>query len=76
MSEKKQEQNTKKFWHSKTLWINLLAVAAIVVQGFTGYVISPENQVIILTIINTILRFTTKAKLDWKASDNAEKIEK
>uniref|UniRef100_A0A6M3J079 Uncharacterized protein n=1 Tax=viral metagenome TaxID=1070528 RepID=A0A6M3J079_9ZZZZ len=55
----------KKFWLSKTFWLNVLAIIALIVQSQTGYVISPEAQVSILGVLNVILRFITKAPISW-----------
>ena len=56
----------KKFWLSKTLWVNVLAIAALILQTYTGFVFSPEAQVSILGIINVLLRVVTKAPIEWK----------
>ena len=54
--------NEKKWYASKTLWVNVLAVAAIVAQGLTGQqIISPAMQGVILGIINMVLRLVTKS---------------
>jgi len=55
----------KKFWLSKTFWLNVLAIIALIVQSQTGYVISPEAQVSILGVLNVILRFITKNPISW-----------
>lgn len=52
---------------SKTLWVNLLAVIAMLVQGQTGFVLDPEAQIAILGVINLVLRIVTKEPLDWTA---------
>lgn len=49
----------KKFYKSKTFWVNVLALASIVVQSQTGFIIPPELQAGILSILNGVLRFTT-----------------
>ncbi len=51
---------TKEWWRSKTLWVNIIAVLVIVVQGLTGFVITPEAQAGILAILNLILRLQTE----------------
>ena len=56
----------KKFWLSKTFWLNLLAIAAIIVQTQTGYVIGLETQAAILAILNLILRVITNTDINWK----------
>jgi len=58
--------NEKKWYASKTLWVNVLAVAAIVAQGLTGQqIISPAMQGVILGIINMVLRLVTKSEIAW-----------
>ena len=55
----------KKIWESKTFWVNLIALVAIVVQTYTGFVVTPERQVEILGVINIILRLVTKKPIEW-----------
>jgi len=56
-----------KIWYlSKTLWINVLAIVAIIVQGTLGYNISAEMQVSLLAIINIIMRAITNQPLREK----------
>lgn len=50
----------KKWYESKTLWVNAVGIAAIVTQTQTGFVIDAENQAAILGVINIILRAMTK----------------
>lgn len=57
--------DSKKFWVSKTFWVNILALGALVAQNQWGYVISPEIQVSILGALNVILRFVTKSSIEW-----------
>lgn len=54
-------------WYaSKTLWVNVLAVVAMIAQGVSGKVlISAELQLGILGAINMILRFLTKKPIVW-----------
>ena len=58
----------KKFWLSKTFWLNILVIIAMIIQYFTGFVIDPGQQVIILGVINVILRAITKQPIDWETS--------
>ena len=55
---------TKKFWHSKTLWVNLIAIVGIVLNSLYGVEIDAELQATfataILGVINIILRLITK----------------
>jgi hypothetical protein len=55
----------KKFWLSKTFWANVIALAAIIVQSYTGFVIEPEKQLALLGIVNVFLRFVTKEAIIW-----------
>ena len=54
---------TKAWYLSKTLWVNLIALIAIVTQGVTGFVIAPEAQVGLLVVVNLILRAITNEGL-------------
>ena len=55
---------TKAWWTSKTLWVNAIAFAALLIQSFgTGFVIAPEEQAGILVIVNVLLRIITKTGL-------------
>jgi hypothetical protein len=54
----------KKWYLSKTLWVNVIAAAAGVTQAILGKaIINPEAQVAILGIVNMILRMVTKQEL-------------
>jgi uncharacterized membrane protein len=51
----------KAWWRSKTLWVNVVAGIALLVQSRQyGFVIDAEVQVAILTVINLVLRVITK----------------
>ena len=57
---------TKAWYTSKTLWVNLISVFAIVLQGVNAsWVINPDYQALILGAINLILRIVTSTQLDW-----------
>ena len=57
---------TKPWYTSKTLWVNAIALVAIIVQGITNKeVISLEYQAAILAFINFILRIITKQPVGW-----------
>ena len=59
--------DTKPFWMSKTLWVNLLAAIALIIQGFNGaWVFSVEMQALALAGVNAILRLISKQPIDWK----------
>ena len=56
----------KKWYLSKTIWVNVVATAAIAVQAATGKTVaSPEIQLAILSGINLILRAVTKENIIW-----------
>jgi len=51
---------------SKTLWVNLLALAIMIVNYYHPlYVITPEIQAAILIGINLILRLITGKPIIW-----------
>lgn len=57
---------TTKWYASKTLWTNAIALIAMIVQGVTGKVIiSLELQATILAVINMLLRLITKSPVVW-----------
>jgi hypothetical protein len=57
----------KKFYQSRTFWVNLIAAAVLIYQGVTGHelVLSPETQAVILAGINLVLRAITKEPITW-----------
>ena len=55
--------DTKRWYTSKTLWLNLLAIAALVAQAEFGYILDTEAQAVILAGINLLLRALTKKGL-------------
>ncbi len=55
----------KKIYLSKTFWTNVVALLAMVLQSFTGFVIDPETQVSILAVVNVVLRLATKEPVTW-----------
>lgn len=62
----------KKWYESKTLWVNFIALIAIVVQTATGKDIVPvEAQAVLLGFVNFILRIVTKDAIDWGKDENA-----
>jgi low temperature requirement protein LtrA len=60
------DQQEKKWYASKTLWVNLLSVIALVVQTQTEFIVDAEAQVALLGVINLVLRAVTKSHLNWK----------
>ena len=55
----------KDWWKSKTLWVNIIAIGAIVVRAEYGLVLTPVGEVALLGAINMILRKITKEQLVW-----------
>lgn len=53
----------KKWIGSKTLWINVIAIAAIIIQAEYGFIVSPELELAALGVINLILRKYTNEGL-------------
>ena len=60
-------QPTKKFWHSKTLWVNTIAIIVLVLVNLGLADVSQEiatAEASILGVINLILRLVTKQGLE------------
>lgn len=55
----------KKFWQSKTFWVNVLSAVGIAVQSKTGFIVDPSIQALGLTAVNTALRAVTKESITW-----------
>jgi hypothetical protein len=53
----------EKVIRSKTIWTNLIALIALVVQAAFGTIIAPEEQISLIILINLILRVTTSEGL-------------
>lgn len=49
----------KKWWNSKTLWVNILAALAMFLQQEYGFVLDPGAQAILLAGLNFALRLDT-----------------
>ncbi len=57
-------QAKKKFWHSRMIWINILAILGSVISGiFTKNWLDGETQLMVLAMIDLILRFRTNKGL-------------
>lgn len=50
----------KPFWQSKTLWMNVIAGVALIVQSQTGYLVTPDTQAFLLVCLNGVLRVVSK----------------
>jgi len=55
----------KKIWISKTIWVNIIAFVLIIVQTQTGWIMTPEIQGVLLTLVNLVLRAITKEEIKW-----------
>jgi len=58
--------DAKPWWQSKTLWVNIIAGAAMVVQSLLGVGLGAEEQGAILAAINIILRLITRSPVSLK----------
>jgi hypothetical protein len=54
----------KKWYQSKMLWLNGISLLATIIQIWTGFVIPPALQGVILTLANIILRCVTNEGID------------
>ena len=54
----------KKWIRSKTLWVNLIAIVAIIIQAEYGFVVSPEIELMVLGAVNLVLRKLTNEGLE------------
>jgi hypothetical protein len=59
----------KRWWLSKTLWINAIAFVGMILQWKFGMVLPVEAQVGIMAILNMLLRFDTDQPLVAKKDD-------
>lgn len=56
----------KKWYTSKTLWVNVIALAGAVGQELSGHgLLSAETQIALLGLINIILRLATNKSIKW-----------
>lgn len=56
----------KKWIYSRTLWINIIAIANIIIRAELGLTLTPEAELAILAGVNLVLRMITKEKIVWK----------
>jgi len=57
---------------SKTLWVNLIALGALIAQLEFGFVVAPEEQASAIVVINLLLRVITKEGLIEDKEDNGK----
>ncbi|MFA6867620.1 MAG: hypothetical protein WCR54_08935 [Clostridia bacterium] len=56
----------KKWYVSKTIYVNAIMLAGVMAQQIAGKdIITPELQVVILSVINLFLRSVTKENIIW-----------
>lgn len=55
----------KKWYTSKTVWVNALALVGMIAQTQTGFIFSEEMQIMLLSLINLGLRVITKEQITW-----------
>ena len=53
----------KSLFHSKTLWVNFIALLALLFQSQVGFEITVEESGALLAVVNLILRFFTKQSI-------------
>lgn len=58
-------EQSKKWYASKTVWINGIALFAMIAQMQTGFILTPDVQALALTLINLGLRAVTKEEIIW-----------
>ena len=59
-------EEKKKWYKSKTLWTNAIAIGAIIIESEYGYPISAETQLLVLGLVNFILRIVTKEEIIFR----------
>ena len=55
--------DTKEWYHSKTIWVNIIAMIAILLQAVFGFLVTPEEQMAVIVIVNLLLRAITKTPI-------------
>ena len=56
----------KDWYKSRTLWVNVIAIANIILRAELGLTLTPEAEVAILVGINFVLRYITKEEITFK----------
>ena len=54
----------KPIWKSRTLWLNLLALVAFILQAQFEFVLPADVQMAILAILNFVLRLDTRTGIE------------
>ena len=56
----------KKWYLSKIVWVNAIALVGVAIQAATDKVIlTPELQITVLSVVNLVLRSVTKENIVW-----------
>lgn len=55
----------KKWYESKTFWVNVIAAGALAAQMKYGFIIGAEMQALGLTMVNLVLRKLTKSEVTF-----------
>jgi len=62
----------KRILKSKTIWVNLIAFLCFALEKRYGFLIDPDLQLQILSLINIGLRFVTKEAIVWDGERKTE----
>jgi len=57
-------KNVKEWYRSKTLWVNVIALVAMIIQANYGFIIAPEEQAAVIVVVNLVMRAITKTGLE------------
>lgn len=56
----------KNIWSSRTIWLNVIGLLAAILQIQFGFILAPEAQISILTLLNLVFRFGTDESIGPK----------
>jgi hypothetical protein len=59
------EMTGKKWYYSKTFWVNIIAGVSIIVQSSYGLILPVEYQMIALSLVNMGLRKISSSAITW-----------
>lgn len=62
----------KQWYRSRTIWVNLISIVAILIQTKTGYFIGPDIQSGVLGAINLVLRIYTHKEIGIPEDTNGQ----
>ena len=57
-------QGSKKWYLSRMIWVNIIALAAFAVQSKYGFIVAPGEQLMVLGFVNLIMRAITGKELE------------